>query len=87
MRIDVWRLSVIRVSGYKRSAEETLNDIDSEILSINEIEFDTSPFMASHSENNENLFSGEQIGIVARLTQSVISHFPRKNKVNTTFEV
>ena len=77
MRIDVWRLSVIRVSGYKRSAEETLN----------EIEFDTSPFMASHRGNNENLFSGEQIGIVARLTQSVISQFPGKNKVKTTIEV
>ena len=86
VRIDVWRLSVIRVSGYKRSAEETLNDIDSELLAIDEVEFDTSPFMASRHGYDETLFSEEQIGIIARLTQSVISQFPGKNKVNTSLE-
>ena len=82
VRIDVWRLSVIRVSGYKRSAEETLNDIDGELLSMNEIEFDTSPFKATHHSLNENLFSEEHIGKIARLTQSVIFQIPEQNKVS-----
>ena len=80
----MWRLSVIRVSGYKRSAEETLNDIDGELLSMNEIEFDTSPFRAIHHGLSQNLFSEEQIGKVARLTQSVIFQIPEKNKVSST---
>ena len=86
VRIDVWRLSIIRVSGYKRSAEETLNDIDNELLSMNELDFDTLPFKSLLQGNNENLFSEEQIGIVARVTQSVISQFPDRNKVNNTLE-
>ena len=86
VRIDVWRLSIIRVSGYKRSAEETLNDIDNELLSMNELDFDTLPFKSLLQGNNENLFSEEQIGIVARVTQSVISQFPDRNKVNNTLK-
>lgn len=49
---------------------------------MDEIEFDTSPFKTNNHDLNKNLFSEEQTGSIARLTQSVIFQVAEKNKVS-----
>ena len=75
---------MIRVSGDKKVAEETLNDLDNELLSTTELVFDVSPFINSRNQRNgakTALFDFQQLESAARLTQSVISEIPLKQKI------
>ena len=70
-----------------QSAEETLDDIDNELLSVNELEFNMLPFLMvedkSLEKSKQGLFDNEQLKRITNLTNTVISQPSGENKVST----